>query len=291
MPGLDPGAIGIVELVTDAGPASFCRFHGGDLLVGFRLGKNNGLHHGADDAVGKQQHGCAVSVGPVKGENRQIHGLLYGGGGQDGHAEAAVAAGFRCLEVVLLRGLNGADTRAAAGKVGIDHGDTGSGTVADPLAFQGNAGRRGGSHGAGSGRGGAVDHIDGSNFTLALNEGAADLGKPAGKILGDLILRGDGVTGKEPAAGTDSCLGDGLGALHESTSHIRFPSLTIDVDGPVGAHPGADRAADAVIGICRIYIFVSLRVNLPADGQDAFGTEFDAVAAAFASLFDNFNSA
>ena len=212
---LDPGAVGVVQLVAHTGPVLLGRLEGGHLLVALHLGQHHRLHHGADNAVGQDEHRVAVPVGVVKGGVGHVHRLLDGGGGEDHHLEAAVAAGLGGLEVVHLGGLDGADARAAPGDVGVHHGDAGGGAVGDALALQGDSGGGGGGHGPHAGGGGAVHHVHRGHLRLALDEHAAHLGHATGKILGNLILRGDGIAGKEPAARPHGRLGDGLAALHK----------------------------------------------------------------------------
>lgn len=83
--------MGVVQRVAHARPGLLGRLDGGDLLVALHLGQHHRLHHGADDAVGQDQHRVAVPVGVIKGLVGHINGLLHGGGGEDHHLEAAVA--------------------------------------------------------------------------------------------------------------------------------------------------------------------------------------------------------
>ena len=78
--GLDPGAVGVVQLMAGAGPLGLGCLDGGDLLVTLHLGQLNGLHHGADDAVSQNEDGVVVAVSVVESGIGQVNGLLHGGG-------------------------------------------------------------------------------------------------------------------------------------------------------------------------------------------------------------------
>ena len=136
--------------MTDAGPFLLALTDSGDFFLALHLGQLYRLHHGADNAIGQNEDGVAVTVGQVKGLVGQVHSFLHGGGSQNDHLKATVAGSLGGLEIILLGGLNGAYAGAAAGDISINDGDTGSGTVADAFALEGDAGAGGGGHGAGT---------------------------------------------------------------------------------------------------------------------------------------------
>ena len=62
----------------------------------------------------------------------------------------------------------------------------------------------------------AINHIDGRDLALRLQEAAAlHLGQALGHIFGYLILGGDGIAEEEAAPGLDGRLSDRLVPLHK----------------------------------------------------------------------------
>ena len=141
------------------------------------------------------------------------------GGGKDGHAVVAVSAAAGGLIVVRLGGLDGAEARAAADDVDDQAGKLRAGDVADALLLEGHARAGGAGHGARAGAGRAVDHVDGRDLALGLDERAAHLGQALAHILGDLALGRDGVAEIVAAAGLHGGFRDGLVALHHLSVH------------------------------------------------------------------------
>ena len=161
--------------------------------------------------------------------NGELGHLLHRGGSQDDHVEVTVTAALGGLEVVGLRGLDTAETGAAALDVDHQRGEIGAGQVGQALALEGDSGGGGGGHDAGAGGGHAVDHVDGGNLGLSLEEHAADLGETLGHVGRDLGLGGDGVTEVVAAARDDGGLRDGLVTLHKylicHVGHSPFSTL------------------------------------------------------------------
>ncbi|MPN34252.1 hypothetical protein SDC9_181745 [bioreactor metagenome] len=133
--------------------------------------------------------------------------------------EAAVSGGLGGLEIVLLGRLDIAASRAAAHHGANDGREAGRRQIGDALRLEGDAagGRRG--HAPRAAGAGTVQHVDRSDFTLALDESSADFRQSAGEIFWNFILRRDGVTGKEAAARPYGGFGDGLAALHKFSCH------------------------------------------------------------------------
>ena len=131
----------------------------------------------------------------------------------------AVAAALDALEIVALRGLDVAQTGAAAHHVDDDGGNTGACAVGNALLLQGHAGAGRRSDDAGAGTGSAVHHVDGRHLALGLQEAAADLGHTGGHVLRDLRLGSDGVAEEETGACANGSLRNSFAALHKSQSH------------------------------------------------------------------------
>ena len=189
-----------------------------DVLI--HLGEDDGLHHLADHAVRDDHDGVAVFVGGVESDLHEVDGLLHGGGGEDDETVITVAAALGGLEVVALAGLDGAEAGAAAHDVHDDAGQLGGGYVADALLLEGHAGGGGAGEDARAGAGSAVDHVDGADLALGLQEAAADLRHARGHVLGYLRLRGYRVAEEVAAAGADRGFSYGFAALHKSQCHI-----------------------------------------------------------------------
>ena len=79
-----------------------------------------------------------------------------------------------------------------------------------PSCFRLMPGGGRGGHGAHTGTGSAIDHIDSRDLRLRLDKHAAGLGQVCGHVFGDLALRGDGIAKETVTAGADSRLGDGF---------------------------------------------------------------------------------
>ncbi|MPM92068.1 hypothetical protein SDC9_139202 [bioreactor metagenome] len=133
--------------------------------------------------------------------------------------ESAVTHGLGGLRVVLLSRLNGADTGAAALDRNNDGWQLALRNVGDTFRLERNSAGGGGGHGTGTGGRGAHDHIDGGNLRLALYKNAADFRHPAGKILGNFILRCNGVPCEKAAPGPYGRFRNGLAPLHKGPVH------------------------------------------------------------------------
>ena len=179
----------------------------------------NGLHHLTDDTVGKQHDGGAVLVGKIERVVHKIDGLLYGGGSQDYHVIVAVTAALGGLEIIALRGLNGAQTGAAAHHVADNAGQLGACDVAYALLLKADARGGGAGHYPCARARGAVYHIDSGDLALCLQEAPADLGHTSSHVLGNVVLRSDGIAEEETAAGLDGGFCDSLAALHQFLCH------------------------------------------------------------------------
>ena len=138
---------------------------------------------------------------------------------EDQQLVAAVAVRLGGLPVVLLGTGDGADAGAAAHDRADDDGQMVGSSLGNTLGLERNTagGRRG--HRTGAAKGSAVDHVDGGNFRLALQENAAHFGHSSGKILGDFILGSDRIAGKEAASASDGSFSNRFAALHESLFH------------------------------------------------------------------------
>ena len=126
----------------------------------------------------------------------------------------AVGAAAGDLVIVGLAGLDGTDARAAAHDVDDDHGQLHRAQQADGLLHQGDTGRRRSDEHAAAGSRCAVCHVNGAQLRLGLDECTAGLLQLSGHILGNLALRGDGVTEIVSAAGVDSGGSEGFVTLH-----------------------------------------------------------------------------
>ena len=187
------------------------------------------LHHRAQAAVHQYQYGAAVALGVLGGLVDDVHGLLYGVGREHQHTEAAVAGGLGGLQVILLGGLDGAEAGAAALHVHDHRRQLGGGEVGYALALEADAGAGGAGHRPHAGAGGAVDHVYGGHFALALDEHAADFRQAPGEILRQLGLGRDWIAGEKAHARADGGLADGLVALHEYLGHAQPSSFQISI--------------------------------------------------------------
>ena len=185
---------------------------------GIRLivGHFHGLHHLADEAVAHDEHGVAVFVRQVEGLLGEFHRLLHGGGSQHQHAVVAVTAAPGGLIVVALCGLDGTQAGAAAHHVHDNAGQLRAHNIADAFLLQGNSRRRGAGHAASASARRAINHIDGRDFALRLQEASAlQLGQALGHIFGNLVLGGNGVAEEKAASGLDGRLSDRLVHFHK----------------------------------------------------------------------------
>ena len=189
------------------------------LFVSFDLHifKGDRLHHLTDGAVRQDHGGHAVLVCQVETLDGQACHLLHGGRRQNDHPVVAVTAAFGSLEVVGLRGLDAAQTGAAALDVDYEGRHVRTGDIAQTFGLQRDSGTGGGGHNTHAGSGSAVDHVDGCDFTFRLEEHTADLGHLLCHVGGDLRLRGDGVAEVVAAAGANGGLRNGLVTLHKYT--------------------------------------------------------------------------
>ena len=142
------GAVHSAVRLTSAGHPGLAGLDGGNLLIALHGRHGHRLHHGAGEAVEQKIDGIRILVGKIKGLIGHFCRFLQGRRRQHDHLEAAVAAGLRGLKIVLLGGLDGADSGAAALEVSDDGGQMLHGHPGNGLAHQRDAaaGRRG--HGA-----------------------------------------------------------------------------------------------------------------------------------------------
>ena len=247
------------------------------------LGQGNGLHHLAHGAVCQHHGGHAVLPRQMQGAAGEVGHLLDGGRREDQHMEVAVAGAAGDKEVVGLGGLDAAETGAAALDVDDQGGQVCAGEVGDTLSLQGDAGAGGGGHGRVAGGGDAIDHVDGRDLALGLEEG---LGHFLGHVRGDLGLRGDGIAEVVAAAGQNGGLREGFVPLHQNGfTHKPAPFLSLHGDDAVGAHHGAACAADALLGLCQLHGGISFGIESGfRKGQNLLRTCRDAQAAALADF-------
>ena len=126
----------------------------------------------------------------------------------------AVGAAAGDLIIVGLAGLDGANAGAAAHDIDDDHRQLHGAEQTDGLLHQGDTGRRRSDEHATAGSGCAVRHVNGTQLGLGLDECTAGLLQLSGHILGNLALRGDGVTEIVSAAGVNSGGSEGFVTLH-----------------------------------------------------------------------------
>ena len=189
----------------------------GDLVLresSLGLGHHNRLHHLAQHTVGGDDDGVSVFISQVKGLADHIDGFLDGVRSQNDGVIVAVGAAAGDLVIVGLTRLDGTDAGAAAHNIDDDHRQLYGAEQTDGLLHQRDTGRRGGDQHTTAGSGCAVGHVDGAQLRLSLDEGAAVLLQLSGHILGNLALRGDGVTEIVSAAGVDSSGSEGFVTLH-----------------------------------------------------------------------------
>lgn len=247
--------------------------------------KGDGLHHLANGAVSQDHGNHAVLVRQVEALDGEAGHLLDGGGSQDDHVVVAVSAAPGGLEVVALAGLDAAETGAAALDVHYESGYVTAGDVAQALAHQGDSGAGGGGHHPHARGCGAVDHVDGSYLALRLEEDTADLGHLLGHVGGHLRLGSNGVAEIVTAAGLDRRLGDGLVALHQYSFCHTFASLLLHSDDAVGAHGGAEGAADALGLVGHLRGGIAFLVDLVlCNGQNVLGASLHTQSAALTEV-------
>ena len=212
----------VAGLPAGAGPGLLL---GIDLEVD-HLGHLDGLHHLGDDAIGQEEDGHAILLGLVERVHHDVDGFLHGGGSVGQQVIVTVAAALDALEVVALRGLDVAEAGAAAHDVQDHAGQLGAGAVADTFLLQGDAGAGGGGDGARAGTGSAINHVDGRDLALGLEEAASDLGHTGGHVLRNLRLRSDGIAEEIASAGADGGLSNRFAALHKLQCHNYCSSFT-----------------------------------------------------------------
>ena len=187
-------------------------------------GKLHRLHHLAHKAIRHHHHRRAIAVGQVESQRGQVRHLLRRVGRQHNGVIAAVAAALHHLVIIALLGGDVAQPWPAARNVGDDAGQLRSRHVADAFLHQADAGPAGRGHASHSGRGGAVKHVDGRNFTLGLQKHAAGLRHVERRRLGNLAGRSNGIAIKRAASGQNGALHQRIVALHQLPAHARAPS-------------------------------------------------------------------
>ena len=108
----------------------------------------------------------------------------------------------------------------------------GAGDVGKAFLLQADARAGTGGHGPGAGSSRAVNHVDGRDFALGLDNRAADLDHPFGHVMHDFSLRRDRIAEIMAAAGPDRRFGNGFIALHQNSvahcfSSYRQTSMTL----------------------------------------------------------------
>ena len=196
----------------------------GQLHPGQIVAELDRLHHLAEHPVGQHHDRVAVVVGLVERDLHEVGQLLQACGGIDQQAVVAIPAAPRRLEVVGLRGLYAAQPRSAAHDVDDDARQLGAGDVGDALLLERDPRRRRRGHHPGPAAAGPIDHVDGRDLTLGLDEHATDFGQLRRHVFRQLGLRGDRVAEERPAPGPDGCRPDDLVALHQRPRHRRAAS-------------------------------------------------------------------
>ena len=105
--------------------------------------KGDGLHHLTDGAVCQNHGGHQIFVGQIEAFDGQTGHLLHGGRCQDDHPVVTVTAASGGLEIVGLRRLDAAESRASALDVDHQRRHIGTGNVAQALSHQGDSGAGG----------------------------------------------------------------------------------------------------------------------------------------------------
>ena len=143
--------------------------------------------------------------------------LLHRVGREDDQVEVAVPAALAGLEIVALRRLDRAQSRAAALAVHDKARKLGPGQIAQPLGHQTDAGARRGGHHPFAGRSPAVNHVDRRNLRLGLQDHHAGRlpGLELHERLHHLRLGRDRVTEIPVATVADRRMGDHLVAFHQ----------------------------------------------------------------------------
>ena len=191
---------------------------------GGRCHKLDWLHHLSDKPVGKQDNGIAIAIGKFKRKSRQVGHFLHGVGRKHDGAIVAVATTLYHLVIIALLRSDVAKARPAARDVSNDTWELGARHVADAFLHEADAGSARCCHAANSGRRSAVEHIDGGNFALRLQEDASDLRHVEGSGLGYLAGRRNWISVERPAPGQDRALHDCFVALHQLLAHASVPS-------------------------------------------------------------------
>ena len=191
----------------------------------------NGLHHLAHETVGDDHDGVHVLESVIPRLLDQIDSFLKIAGSEDHQMIVAVAAAAGRLAVVALSRQDAAQSGAAAHDVEHDCGIFVSRQVAEAFGHQRDSRARRRGHDLGAGRGRAKDHVDRSNFALALHIDAADFRQMRGHVLGHFILRRDGISEEVTAPTADRSLCKGFSALHKDFCHSEIPPSVIPSRG------------------------------------------------------------
>ncbi len=148
--------------------------------------------------------------------------LLHRSGREHYQVEIAVRASLAGLEIVALRGLYGAQSRASALAVDYKARQLACGQITHSLAHQADARARRRSHDALARGGSAVNHIDRRQFRFGLKD-HHPRGLPRFELhegLHNFGLRRNGVSEITVATATYGSMGDHLVAFHQS--HLFF---------------------------------------------------------------------
>ncbi len=181
------------------------------------LGQHHLLHHLANHAVGQNHRHAAVFKRQVPCQTHEVAHLLHARWRQHYGVVVAVAAALACLEVVGLRGVNGAKAGTAAHHVDHQRGHLARGHVAHALLHQAEARARCGCEHGLAACGAGIHHVDCRHLALGLHHHHAS-GVPGLLLLQGLehlALRGYGVTEVAVGAIADCRHGQRLVALHQ----------------------------------------------------------------------------
>ena len=180
------------------------------------------LHHLSDDTVAEDHRRIAVLESQLEGEVHEVCHLLHRGGRQHDDIVVAVATAAGGLEIVTLRGLDGAQSGTASLHVDHHSGNLRTCHVGDALLHQRHTGtRRGGDDALACARP-AMHHVDSRHLALRLQHHHAGglPGLEQGERLYNLTLWCDGIA--EEAIRPTSYTGMGYRLIAFHQCHFLF---------------------------------------------------------------------
>ena len=128
----------------------------------------DGLHHLTEHTVGKNHRGHTILVRLIEGSADKIDHLLNGAGRKNENMQITVAGRSCRLPVIRLRGLDSAESGAAALDVDNDRRKIRTCHIRYTLGLEADSGRGRGSHRADTCGCRTENHIDGGDFALRL---------------------------------------------------------------------------------------------------------------------------